>query len=712
MGGSTPQQRASSYRVDLDGLRGIAIALVVIFHVFVGRVSGGVDVFLLLSGYFFLGSQLRYALRPGPNLNPWWPIWRTLRRLVPALAVVIAATAALVFTLTPGLMNTELARQFTASLLYYQNWELLRQEADYAAAGQGTSPLQHLWSMSVQSQFYLAGILLGVALAWVTSRGGLATRTARRAAAVVLATVTVASFLWASRYGLVGTAANYYSTFSRAWELTLGGLLALLPSTVRIPRRWAGWTAGTGLAMIALTGVVIPTSLAFPGPLTLLPLTGAALVILSGNDNPVSAALASRPATWLGETAYSLYLWHWPLLILVSVLGGYDTPPYWAGLAVIAVSLALAHATHQLVEQPLRQHRKRPSAGDAPVDGARQSLRTREGAGRAAGGVVIAGLAAAVLAVQPYWHQRVVESDGPLDPYRYPGAMALRGAEVPDLPPLPDPGIVSSIYPPIGVDGCMVFMTQGADDMPGPECVYGDAAASTTVVLAGGSHVEPLGVPLDILGRQHGFRVVPMVRQECPIVVRYDDVVSDVCAEWSRNALDAIETLDPDLVISTSTRPGGRAGGAELSVDEVPESYREVWAELADYGIPFLGLRDNPWIFTPEGDHMDPNLCLVSGANEEDCSMAAELVYGPADPAALYLDGTGKQWGADTAGWYCPGATCPPSIGNVSVYRDQNHISNAYAATLAPLLWEVIEPIFDDLGTVYSKKPAPLPERG
>lgn len=153
------------YRYDLDGLRGIAIALVVLYHVFVGRVSGGVDVFLLLSGYFFLGSQLRYAARPNASLNPWWPIWRTLRRLAPALVLVIGVSYVLVRVFTPKLMNTELTKQITATVFYYQNWELARQNADYAAASATTSPLQHMWSMAVQGQFYLMGIFFALGLA-------------------------------------------------------------------------------------------------------------------------------------------------------------------------------------------------------------------------------------------------------------------------------------------------------------------------------------------------------------------------------------------------------------------------------------------------------------------------------------------------------------------------------------------------------------------
>ena len=199
MAGTTREAlRTFRYRYDLDGLRGIAIAFVVIFHVFVGRVSGGVDVFLLLSGYFFLGSQLRYAARPDASLNPWWPVWRTVRRLVPALVLVLAVTTALVIWLTPELRQISLGRQIVASLFYFQNWELATQEAAYGAASNTVSPLQHLWSMSVQGQFYLLAVVLGVVVTMLV-RGGedRTARTARTVAGPVLIAVTLVSFLYA-----------------------------------------------------------------------------------------------------------------------------------------------------------------------------------------------------------------------------------------------------------------------------------------------------------------------------------------------------------------------------------------------------------------------------------------------------------------------------------------------------------------------------------
>lgn len=684
----------------------------VIFHVFVGRVSGGVDVFLLLSGYFFLGGQLRYALRPNPNLNPWWPLWRTIRRLVPALALVVVAVVGLVMAFTPELMGVELSRQVTASMLYFQNWELMAQNADYAAASQETSPLQHLWSMSVQGQFYVFGILLGWVVAVAVVKLRAKPEHARRAAIALLAVITVVSFAWASRFGLEGTGENYYSTFSRAWELSLGALLAFVPANRFLPQTTAWLTALLGVVLIAVTGLIVPTSLAFPGPIALIPLTGAALVILSGNANGVSRVLASAPMTWLGSVAYSLYLWHWPLLIIVTVIGGYDTPPAWLGALVIVVSLCLAHVTHTLVEDPLRQHRPRPRGDDHPVADARASLRTLPGAARAVGGVLATALFAVALAVQPYWDNRVDSAEKALDPVNYPGARAIQGAQVPNVKPQPNPNLIAGVFPPIGLDDCMIFLPEAPDAMPGPDCTYGDLAAETTVVLAGGSHIEPFIVPLDKLGKEHHFKVATFVRQECPLVVGgpldpANEIVSPECAEWGENAMQEIINLQPDLLISTSTRPAGHAGDGRVSADYVPEAYANLWQRLAELGIPFVGLRDNPWMFTPTGEPMDPNLCIVAGYSEHDCSMAADMVYAPEDPAAELIDAAFAQWEIDTAGWYCIDGLCPPQIGNVYIYRDQNHISNAYAESLAPVLWERLAPVFEELSLLDAPPATP-----
>src|SRR6187401_866754 len=188
-------RKSGFYRNDLDGLRGIAIALVAVFHVWFGRVSGGVDVFLALSGFFFGGRLLRTALTPGTSLWPVPEVSRLVRRLLPALVVVLAASAVLTILIQPETRWETFADQSLASLGYYQNWELANTAADYLRAGETVSPLQHIWSMSVQGQFYIAFLALILALAYAL-RGRLG-RHLRTVFIVVLAAVTIASFVYA-----------------------------------------------------------------------------------------------------------------------------------------------------------------------------------------------------------------------------------------------------------------------------------------------------------------------------------------------------------------------------------------------------------------------------------------------------------------------------------------------------------------------------------
>src|SRR6478752_7086769 len=186
---------AGFYRYDLDGLRGIAIALVAVFHVWFGRVSGGVDVFLALTGFFFGGRLLRTALRPGSSLSPVPEVKRLIRRLLPALVVVLAASAVLTILIQPETRWETFADQSLASLGYFQNWELANTASDYLRAGEAVSPLQHIWSMSVQGQFYIAFLALIFSFAYVfRERLGKRMRTSF---VVLLSSLTIASFVYA-----------------------------------------------------------------------------------------------------------------------------------------------------------------------------------------------------------------------------------------------------------------------------------------------------------------------------------------------------------------------------------------------------------------------------------------------------------------------------------------------------------------------------------
>ena len=688
----------AKYRYDLDGLRGIAIAFVVIFHVFVGRVSGGVDVFLLLSGYFFLGSQLRYAERPDASLNMWWPIWRTARRLLPSLVLVLTATTLAVAWFVPALRQLGVANQLVASLFYYQNWELANQGQAYGAASATTSPLQHIWSMSVQGQFYLCAVLLGWIIAVILRRQRRAGREsvtpAVRIAGPVLIAATVLSFCYAVHLHRVDQALNYYSTFSRMWELTLGAVLLLYGSRIHLAR-WAREVCTVvGLAMVVTTGLLFDGAAYFPGPWTLYPLGGAVLVILGGGR--VASVLASRFARWLGGIAYALYLWHWPILILSTVMLGMTRPPVWLGVLVIAGSLVLADLTHRFIESPLQQKAKRPTRSENRVaDASRKVVNETPALLRAAGGVTVALVASGLLSVPGAWQSSVSQvEDGTLDPADHPGARVLTGAKAPEgVKPGPDPYALADTVSPAWAAGCMSTFEDDPDELvidryTGEEaghCIFGDKDAEVEVYLIGGSHAEQWMAPMDELGKKHGFKVVPLVRQSCPaFVTELDGVFDEGCQIFNQRVIERIEERQPDLVVSNSTRPLLELGE---TIDSVPQSYITLWDFLAGEGIPFLGLRDNPWFLLEDGGPDMVSQCLEEGNDFHDCGRQIDHIYADSDPARPYLEARPDMLAVDTSGWFCPDAFCGAEMGNIYMWRDGNHMSDDFALSLQDLLW-------------------------
>ena len=265
------------YRYDLDGLRGIAIALVAMFHVWFGRVSGGVDVFLALSGFFFGGKILRAALDPGLSLSPVAEVVRLVRRLVPALVVVLAGCALLTILVQPQTRWETFADQSLASLGYYQNWELANTASDYLRAGEAVSPLQHIWSMSVQGQFYIAFLLLAAGCAYLL-RGlfrGPRAPYLRTMFVVLLSILTLASFVYAIFAHQANQTTAYYNSFARAWELLLGALVGALVPYVRWPMWLRTVVASVALATILSCGALIDGVKEFPGPWALVPVGAA-----------------------------------------------------------------------------------------------------------------------------------------------------------------------------------------------------------------------------------------------------------------------------------------------------------------------------------------------------------------------------------------------------------------------------------------------------
>jgi peptidoglycan/LPS O-acetylase OafA/YrhL len=691
------ESRAEFYRHDLDGLRGIAIALVAMFHVWFGRVSGGVDVFLALSGFFFGGKLLRVALTPASSLDPFPEVIRLVRRLLPTLVVVLAVCALLTVLIQPETRWETFADQSLASLGYYENWELASTVADYLRAGESVSPLQHIWSMSVQGQFYIAFLALVFGFAYLFRRR-LGDRL-RTAFVVLLSALAIASF----GYAIVAHAANqavaYYNSFARAWELLLGVLVGALVPYIRWPMWLRAGTATVALAAVLSCGALIDGVRQFPDPWALVPVGAAVLFILSGANRgdgdsvPLpNRLLATRPLVRLGEMAYALYLWHWPLLIFWLAYTGHAHVNFVEGSAVLLASGALAYLTNRYIEEPLRQ---RKPATAAPAPSVAVPWRTRLRRPTTVLGSVVGLLGVTLTATAFTWREHVSAERASgkelssLSSSDYPGARALiKHLRVPALRMRPTVLEAQTDYPPSTRDGCISDF-KNTDVI---KCSYGDKTATRTIALAGGSHAEHWLTALDILGRRHHFKVTTYLKMGCPLstekmplVMGNNDPYPE-CRDWVPKAMAAVVADHPDFVFTTSTRPWNIKPG-----DVMPGTYVGIWQAFSDNNIPILAMRDTPWL-VKDGQPFNPSDCLAKGGDAVSCGIKRSDVLADRNPTLDWVEQFPMLKPLDMSNAVCRADICPAVEGNVLVYHDAHHISATYMRTMANELGRQLGP--------------------
>ncbi|MGX9791471.1 acyltransferase family protein [Mycobacterium sp. MMS18-G62] len=676
------------YRHDLDGLRGIAIALVAVFHVWFGRVSGGVDVFLALSGFFFGGRLLRTALTPGASLWPVPEVVRLVRRLLPALVVVLAASALMTIMIQPETRWETFADQSLASLAYFQNWELANTASDYLRAGEAVSPLQHIWSMSVQGQFYIAFLALIFSFAYMLRRRG--RKYMRISFVVLLSALTIASFIYAIFAHNADQATAYYNSFARAWELLLGALVGAVVPYIRSPMWLRTTMAVVGLGAILSCGALIDGVKEFPGPWALVPVGATMLLILSaanrladphtGGRLPApNRLLAAAPFVSLGAMAYSLYLWHWPLLIFWLSHTGKPRVNFIEGAAVLLASGVLAWLTTRYVENPLRYRAPETITPILPL-----WERLRRPTIVLGSTVVLLGVALTATSFTWREHVTVQRANGKelsgLSPQDYPGARALlNNAKVPKLPMRPTVLEAQKDLPQTTTDGCI----SDFDNVDVINCTFGDKSATRTIALAGGSHAEHWITALDLLGRLHHFKVVTYMKMGCPLTTEEVPLVmGDLrpypgCHEWNQRVMRELIADHPDFVFTTSTRPWNIKPG-----DVMPSTYIGIWQTLSDNNIPILAMRDTPWMVR-NGQPYFPADCLASGGDAISCGIKRSDVLSDHNQTLDFVGQFPLLKPLDMSDAVCRKDICRAVEGNVLLYRDAHHISTTYMRTMA-----------------------------
>lgn len=663
------RRRASSGRIgEIDGLRGISLTLVVVFHLFGhGRVSGGVDVFLTISG-FLLVMSLGRALQRERALGIVSRWGRTFVRLAPPATLVLLAVTVMSYTvLSPWTRGQNLV-EVVSTALYVENWQLIASQLSYGAAGPETSPLQHFWSLSVQAQFFL---LFPLAVGVLT----LIARTTRARVIAfwsLLAVATACSFAYATYANFHDPVAAYFHTGARFWELGIGGLAAgaivVGWSLPKVLKAFAGWL---GLAMIIGSGFIIDGGTSYPGPAALLPVGGAVLVILSANAGRMSATplLSSRPLRFLDSISYELYLWHWPILIVFLTVKQRDEIGWRGAAVVLAVSVVATALT--------RLSLARPIAWTNRAD-ARRTIAF------AIIAVVVAATPAAVIQSARTVAATTATLDtcagaAALDPERTECANAgTGGAPVPALDLLLDDQ-------PSRPD---CYARWGEDEVR--MCALGPRSGyDKRLLVVGDSHSQALTDVYAAVAESLGWRLDVASRAGCQWVSSAapdrsgPSSVQEECANW-RTAINGYAASgDYDAIVTTASTNSWFEPVPEgmTRVEFHTELILDAWASRASTGVPILAIRDNP-VFP---DSMVDCLADRGAIERGECSLPREdAIRG----TGLYdaIAQTPNAHLIDLIDYECGPARCDMVVGGVIVTRDGEHLTRTYAETLRPYL--------------------------
>ena len=726
-----PAARGEGFRPDLEGLRGLAIALVLAFHAGIPGIAGGfvgVDVFFVLSGFLITGLLLHEREKTGHTSLPGFYA-RRARRILPAATVVLLATLAATVVFAAPLDLPRFAQDAAASAFSAGNLRFADQGMDYFAVGQTPSPFLHYWSLGVEEQFYL----VWPALLILAVRG----RRPRLGAGVALAAVFAASLVGAVILTDVAAPWAFYSLPSRAWQLAAGGLLACLPLAGGGRRRGAalalaGW-AGLA-AVIAGAVVLIDPSTPYPGVAALLPTAGAAGLVASGlRRGSPGALLAWGPLRFLGRVSFSLYLVHWPILVLPAAMLplGAELPLY-ERLALAAAAVALAYLCWRFVEEPFRrgQMLARLRLARRLVWG---NARTLALAGGSIGLTAALCLAISFNAVSALDAPAVASgSDGPaatLDPGPAPGGdtdvsgvqdtpppdvVVIDPGESPDPTASPDPTVVitpNPTNPPVTkpvvntgalpadvtpklsraagdwealkADGCELAYP-GTKPLAG--CVYGDKNGAITVALVGDSHAGQWFPAVNIIAKREHWKLLPMVKYSCRFtdIRQYSRILKreyTECEAWVDNVAARLATLKPDLTIVAWTRGPGVMNDADNSPARQGVGTANLLANVPGK-VALL-------VDTPQSVYDVPSCLSAHKGDVGACATSRSTAFGwrylLAEKAAAKALGA-RATIVNLSDWLCPGKVCPAVLGDHIVYRDFHHLTATFAASLAPAL--------------------------
>lgn len=683
-----PRTASGGFRGDLEGLRAVAVTLVVAYHAqLLGLVGGyvGVDVFYVLSGFFITGLLVREFQRTG-RLDLVGFYIRRGRRLLPVAGVVLAAVAAAGYLVLPFVSWTALGWDIVAAGLNVANFRFAAQSTDYLAQGVDQSAVLHYWSLGVEEQFYLFWplIVLGL-MALARRREARAGDGRQRATPVLLVGVgTIAAASLVASVILTATAQSwaFFMLPTRAWELAVGAMIAVVaPALGRIPGALRRALAAIGVAGIVVSSVVFDDSTPAPGIAMLLPVLATAAVIVGGDAAGIGAGtlLSWAPLRWIGRWSYSIYLWHWPLLVFPAALLGSHIGdlPILLRVALCLASVVAGLLSYVCIERVFRTPSSRSVRSQPEQVGAGRPANrgTRGGLAIASVSAVMALVAGAALIALPGMKadgSATASSSAPVADAD--SARQLReGLDLTALPASLTPSLTSAAgaLPATYANGCHL-------DFAGTQfgaCSFGAPEAARTVVLVGDSHAAQWFPALDRVAAENGWRLVSLTKSACPATTTRLPHPSDSarayseCADAHRSVVSRVAELKPQLVVAASfvsRKPADDASRAWFAgVTDFLGQLRDAGAEQ----IALLG--DTPYLGADAPSCLAKNPTSVRTCNHAVDKAVPAAVTDRSAAAATAADATFVT----TTDWLCVDGGCPVVVGTTLMYRDDSHLT-------------------------------------
>jgi peptidoglycan/LPS O-acetylase OafA/YrhL len=680
--GTAPEDRP--FRPDVEGLRAVAVLLVVLFHSGVSALPGGyigVDVFFVISGFVITGVLLRERVSTGrTSILAFYG--RRCRRIIPAATLVIIVTVALSYVFLGAGSGGRAAADGQWAAVFLANFHFSAIGTNYLSAQQPPSPLQNYWSLSVEEQFYVVYPTLFLLLASTARRLSLRVRLALSLLVVIGASLT---------FSIVDTSSHatsaYFSPFTRAWELALGALVAVgTPWLKKMPPQIAAIATWTGLGAIFVAATTFTSQTSYPGSLVIVPVVGAALIIAGGARAPrlgVEALLGLGPFRMLGKLSYSLYLWHWPILIIAAEYAGKTTLTVPQNLGWDLVALSASTLTYVIVENPIRHSqallRIRWASVGLGVALVALTLGTVTLSSVAASGLGIgSGKAPTSVAGPGASRQTVLSLVAASDKITTVPVNLVPPFSQVATEPLSDVGFppTSTCFPPPSPNRV-------------PACTFGDRAGSSTMVLYGDSYAGMWFQAINAIAKNAHWRLIVLSRPSCPAAPLSVQPVGGVgdwteCDQWHRFVISYINKVDPNLLIVSQFSFYKDPKGSYYTPGQWRRGLEELFARITATRTVkvVLGAIPNNYGGGPclVGHPHDVQACSIPRRSSQTFFMAAERLAAAAQKAR-YIN---------VLPWFCTN-TCSPIIGRFEIYLLGNHVTLGYSLFLRRVLAQTLD---------------------